>query len=106
MVSQLDAKVGFQLLALFTARVEIGLIGEVAAAATFLRLIHGHICPPQQFLGWEINGAMWGYFLGNTGKCQPYGWPEACYNWVVYIPILFGNTSNPGGGNGGGGKPR
>jgi prepilin-type N-terminal cleavage/methylation domain-containing protein len=56
-------------------------------------------CPPQQFLGWEINGAMWGYFLGNTGKCQPYGWPEACYNWVVYIPILFGNTSNPGGGN-------
>ena len=21
-------------------------------------------CPPQQFLGWDVNGAMWGYFLG------------------------------------------
>jgi prepilin-type N-terminal cleavage/methylation domain-containing protein len=56
-------------------------------------------CPPQQFLGYDVNGAIWGYFLGNSGKCAPYGWPEACYNWIVYIPFQFGTAGNPGGGN-------
>jgi type II secretory pathway pseudopilin PulG len=56
-------------------------------------------CPPQQFLGWDVNGAMWGYFLGSSGKCAQYGWPEACYNWIVYIPLTFTTGPNPGGGN-------
>ena len=55
-------------------------------------------CPPQQLLGWDGN-AMWGYFLGSSGKCAQYGWPEACYNWIIYIPMQFGTGSNPGGGN-------
>ena len=56
-------------------------------------------CPPQQLLGWDVNGAMWGYFLGSSGKCARYGWPEACYNWIIYIPMDFGTGPNPGGGN-------
>jgi type II secretory pathway pseudopilin PulG len=52
-------------------------------------------CPPQQLLGWD-GGGMWGYFLGSTGKCT---WPEACYNWIIYIPLQFGTAGNPGGGN-------
>ncbi|MFZ9913802.1 MAG: prepilin-type N-terminal cleavage/methylation domain-containing protein [Phycisphaerales bacterium] len=55
-------------------------------------------CPPQQFIGWDGAG-IWGYFLGSSGKCSQYGWPEACYNWIVYIPIQFGTAGNPGGGN-------
>ncbi|RLS64200.1 MAG: prepilin-type N-terminal cleavage/methylation domain-containing protein [Planctomycetota bacterium] len=55
-------------------------------------------CPPQQFLGWD-GGSIWGYFLGSTGKCAQFGWPEACYNWIVYIPMQFGTAGNPGGGN-------
>ena len=56
-------------------------------------------CPPQQLLGWDLNGAMWGYFLGASGKCAQFGWPEACYNWIIYIPMDFGTGPNPGGGN-------
>ena len=56
-------------------------------------------CPPQQLLGWDVNGAMWGYFLGASGKCAQFGWPEACYNWIIYIPMDFGTGPNPGGGN-------
>ena len=52
-------------------------------------------CPPQQFLGWEVNGAIWGYFLGSSGKCAQFGWPEACYNWIIYIPFQFGTAGNP-----------
>jgi prepilin-type N-terminal cleavage/methylation domain-containing protein len=44
-------------------------------------------CPPQQLLGWDVSGAMWGYFIGNTGRCQPYGYPGNCGNWVVHQPI-------------------
>ena len=32
---------------------------------TYLQTI---ACPPQQLLGWE-GGAIWGYFLGSSGKC-------------------------------------
>lgn len=48
-------------------------------------------CPPQQLLGWSGTGAMWGYFLGNTGLCQPYNYPPnpGCGNWVVYKPMQF-----------------
>ena len=56
-------------------------------------------CPPQQFIGFDVNGAIWGYFLGSSGKCSQYGWPEACYNWIIYIPMQFGTSGNPGGGN-------
>ena len=55
-------------------------------------------CPPQVFIGRDTFG-IWGYFLGDTGKCAQFGWPEACYNWVVYLPLNFGQAYNPGGGN-------
>jgi prepilin-type N-terminal cleavage/methylation domain-containing protein len=55
-------------------------------------------CPPQQLIGWDSYG-IWGYFIGSHGKCAQYDWPEACYNWVVYLPFQFGTTTNPGGGN-------
>ena len=56
-------------------------------------------CPPQQLIGRDTFG-IWGYFIGSTGKCSQYGWPEACYNWPVYVPIQFGTAANPGGGSG------
>ncbi len=44
-------------------------------------------CPPQQLVGWDANGAMWGYFIG-TGKCA--GFPGSCAeNWAVYKPITY-----------------
>lgn len=43
-------------------------------------------CPPQQLLGWDSDGAVWGYFLGG-GKCSQY--PGNCGNWVVYVPNTF-----------------
>ncbi|MFN5495413.1 MAG: type II secretion system protein [bacterium] len=52
-------------------------------------------CPPQQLLGWDsttVPGqqAMWGYFLGSSGKCQGLGYPgQPCVNWGVYTPIAF-----------------
>ena len=46
-------------------------------------------CPPQQLLGWDSSGAMWGYFLGAAGLCAQYGYPGNCGNWVVYKPIEF-----------------
>ncbi len=52
-------------------------------------------CPPQQLLGFDVSGAMWGYFIGNQGKCAPFGYPGNCGNWVVHLPIEFG-----GGGYG------
>jgi type II secretory pathway pseudopilin PulG len=55
-------------------------------------------CPPQQLIGWDTFG-LWGYFIGSSGKCAQYDWPEACYNWVVYLPMQFGTAANPGGGN-------
>jgi prepilin-type N-terminal cleavage/methylation domain-containing protein len=55
-------------------------------------------CPPPLYLGWDGN-AMWAYFLGSSGKCAQFGWPENCYNWIVYIPMDFGTGPNPGGGN-------
>ncbi|MFN5495410.1 MAG: type II secretion system protein [bacterium] len=47
-------------------------------------------CPPQQLLGWDTNGAMWGYFLGG-GRCTSY--PGSCANWGVYLPITFTGAS-------------
>ena len=55
-------------------------------------------CPPQQFIGWDTFG-VWGYFLGSTGRCSQFGWPEACYNWITYVPMQFGSEANPGGAN-------
>ncbi|MSR40898.1 MAG: hypothetical protein EXS10_03235 [Phycisphaerales bacterium] len=71
--------------------------GLVTSCSAYLTQI---ACPPQQMLGWDINGAIWGYFIGNTGKCAQYGWPEACYNWIVFTPFQFGTAGNPGGGTG------
>jgi prepilin-type N-terminal cleavage/methylation domain-containing protein len=56
-------------------------------------------CPPQQIIGHDTFG-IWGYFLGSSGRCAGFGWPEACFNWMVYVPIHFGNNFNPGGGSG------
>ena len=56
-------------------------------------------CPPQMMLGWDVQGAMWGYFLGSGGKCQ--GWPgQLCGNWVVHLPIgLNGSLGGLGYGS-------
>ena len=43
-------------------------------------------CPPQALLGWD-GGAIWGYFIGSTGKCAAFGYPGNCGNWVVHLPI-------------------
>ncbi len=48
-------------------------------------------CPPQQLLGWDVSGAMWGYFLGG-GKCA--GYPGNCGNWVVHLPIGLGGADS------------
>ena len=40
-------------------------------------------CPPQQLLGWDVSGAMWGYFTGNQGKCSAFGYPGNCGNFIV-----------------------
>jgi prepilin-type N-terminal cleavage/methylation domain-containing protein len=49
-------------------------------------------CPPQQLLGWDISGAMWGYFIGSSGKCSSFGYPGNCGNWVVHLPITLAGT--------------
>ena len=48
-------------------------------------------CPPQQLLGWDVSGAMWGYFLGGA-KCSQY--PGDCGNWVVHIPMGLGGADS------------
>jgi prepilin-type N-terminal cleavage/methylation domain-containing protein len=50
---------------------------------------NGVACPPQQLLGWDVNGAMWGYFLGG-GRCA--GYPGNCGNWIVHLPIGLPGT--------------
>lgn len=50
-------------------------------------------CPPQQLLGWDTNGSMWGYFIGTGGRCTQYGYPGNCGNWVVHLPIAFSGAS-------------
>ncbi len=44
-------------------------------------------CPPQQLLGWDVSGAMWGYFTGNQGKCSQFGFPGNCGNFIVLTPM-------------------
>jgi hypothetical protein len=46
-------------------------------------------CPPQLILGWDTAGMMWGYFLGNGGKCAASGFPGSCDAWAAYVPIAF-----------------
>lgn len=53
-------------------------------------------CAPQQFLGWDRNGAMWGFFSGSGGKCAQFGYPGNCGNWVVYVPLDFTTPGAPG----------
>jgi len=45
------------------------------------------ICPPQQLLGWDKAGGLWGYWLGG-GAC-PASHPGSCNNWTVYKPIDY-----------------
>jgi prepilin-type N-terminal cleavage/methylation domain-containing protein len=45
-------------------------------------------CPPQALLGWDGN-AMWGYFIGSSGRCSSGGYPGNCGNWVVHQAINF-----------------
>ena len=59
--------------------------------ATYLSQI---ACPPQQLLGWEVNGAIWGYFIGSSGKCAQFGYPGNCGNWVVHLPIGLGGADS------------
>jgi len=46
-------------------------------------------CPSPQLLGFDTDGAMWGYFLGAAGKCAPSQYPGSCDNWAAYTPIAF-----------------
>jgi prepilin-type N-terminal cleavage/methylation domain-containing protein len=67
--------------------------GTVAGGATTTNCanyVSQVVCPPQQYLGWDVNGAMWGYFLGG-GRCTAF--PGSCANWVVYLPITFTGAS-------------
>ncbi len=48
------------------------------------------VCPPQQLLGWDQNGGLWGYWLGG-GAC-PGNFPGNCGNWVCYKPIDYTGT--------------
>lgn len=52
-------------------------------------------CPPPLLLGWSSNGAAWGYYLGSSGLCSPYGYPggPCTSNWPVYKPIEFAGVS-------------
>jgi len=59
--------------------------------ATYLSQI---ACPPQQLLGWDVTGAMWGYFIGSGGKCAQFGYPGNCGNWVVHLPIGLGGADS------------
>ncbi|MFO0782712.1 MAG: prepilin-type N-terminal cleavage/methylation domain-containing protein [Phycisphaerales bacterium] len=45
------------------------------------------VCPPQQLLGWDQNGGLWGYWLGG-GAC-PGNYPGNCGNWICYKPIDY-----------------
>ena len=53
-------------------------------------------CPPQQLLGWDVSGAMWGYFTGNQGKCSAFGYPGNCGNFIVLTPMQL-NPTDPYG---------
>ena len=47
-------------------------------------------CPSQALLGWSVNGAMWGYYLGSSGLCGgSFGFPGNCSNIGVYRPLTF-----------------
>jgi prepilin-type N-terminal cleavage/methylation domain-containing protein/prepilin-type processing-associated H-X9-DG protein len=41
-------------------------------------------CPPQQIAGWDMNGGLWGFWLGG-GMCPP-NYPGNCGNWIIYWP--------------------
>lgn len=45
-------------------------------------------CVPQQLLGFDTNGALWGFFLG-SGVCSQAGYPGSCGNWTMYVPLDF-----------------
>jgi hypothetical protein len=55
-------------------------------------------CPTQVLLGRDSNGAMWGYWLGSTGRCSSSVVAGSCGNWGVLQPISFTGTS-PGYGS-------
>ena len=48
-------------------------------------------CPPQQILGWDAGGGLWGYWLGG-GLC-PGNYPGNCGNWIVYWPQEWASTN-------------
>lgn len=48
-------------------------------------------CPPQQILGWDSTGGLWGYWLGG-GLC-PGNYPGNCGNWIVYWPQEWASTN-------------
>jgi len=44
-------------------------------------------CVPQQLLGADVNGSIWGYYIGG-GHCTGF-YPGNCGNWVAYVPLDF-----------------
>jgi prepilin-type N-terminal cleavage/methylation domain-containing protein len=68
---------------------DAGTVGGGATPTNCSNYVSQIACPPQQLLGWDTNGAMWGYFIGSAGRCAQYGYPGSCLNWVVHLPIAF-----------------
>ncbi len=47
------------------------------------------ICIPQQILGWDSGGGLWGYWIaGSASRCA--GWPGNCGNFTVYVAANYG----------------
>jgi hypothetical protein len=51
-------------------------------------------CPPQQLLGWDVNGAMWGYFLGASGKCGHSTIPRVAAFGLLLAPAVKCHHAN------------
>ena len=48
-------------------------------------------CVPQQVLGWDDNGGLWGYWIAGTPqRCA--GWPGTCGNVIVYVACDYWST--------------
>ena len=61
---------------------------------TYLSQAH---CPNMLTLGFGANGALWGYFLGSTGRCAGGISVGSCGVWYAYRPISFeGEGANSG----------
>jgi prepilin-type N-terminal cleavage/methylation domain-containing protein len=68
---------------------DAGLVAGAGTPTQCTNYLASVACPPAQLLGWDTTGAMWGYFIGSSGKCASTGYPGNCGNWVVHLPLNF-----------------